>query len=139
MPLKLHQDELPTINLTSMIDILFLLIIFFMVGTNFGLPEGHLLIDLPKIGASSSTVSTIEKAIVEFQADGSIFLDGKRMNANQLTQQLASLHRQKSGLAVSVRGDGGASFGTSVQVTNAIRSAGIKSFDFAVSQGTGVR
>ncbi|MFM7976716.1 MAG: ExbD/TolR family protein, partial [Pirellula sp.] len=36
MPLKTSQDEeLPSINLTSMIDVLFLLIIFFMVGSRF--------------------------------------------------------------------------------------------------------
>ena len=35
MPLKTHIDEPPTLNLTAMIDILFLLIIFFMVSTQF--------------------------------------------------------------------------------------------------------
>ena len=35
MPLKTHQEQLPELNLTSMIDIVFLLIIFFMVGTKF--------------------------------------------------------------------------------------------------------
>ena len=35
MPLKTHTDELPSMNLTSMLDVLFLLIIFFMAGTKF--------------------------------------------------------------------------------------------------------
>ena len=35
MPLKTHQDELPTLNLTPMIDVVFLLIIFFLVGSQF--------------------------------------------------------------------------------------------------------
>ena len=35
MPLKLQHDEMPALNLTSMIDMLFLLIIFFMVATKF--------------------------------------------------------------------------------------------------------
>ena len=35
MPLKLQHDEMPALNLTSMIDVLFLLIIFFMVATKF--------------------------------------------------------------------------------------------------------
>ncbi|MGB6042532.1 MAG: biopolymer transporter ExbD, partial [Pirellulales bacterium] len=33
MPIKTHIDEQPSLNLTPMIDIVFLLIIFFMVGT----------------------------------------------------------------------------------------------------------
>ena len=35
MPLKIHIDEQPSLNMTPMIDIVFLLIIFFMVGTKF--------------------------------------------------------------------------------------------------------
>ena len=35
MPLKMHEDEMPSINLTPMVDIVFQLIIFFMVGTKF--------------------------------------------------------------------------------------------------------
>ena len=35
MPLRTHQDEAPAINLTPMIDIVFNLIIFFMVGARF--------------------------------------------------------------------------------------------------------
>jgi len=35
MPLKTQQDEQPTLNLTPMIDVVFLLIIFFMVATKF--------------------------------------------------------------------------------------------------------
>ena len=35
MPIKINQDEKPAINLTPMVDIVFLLVIFFMVGTKF--------------------------------------------------------------------------------------------------------
>ena len=38
MPLKTHQDDMPSINLTPMIDIVFQLIIFFMVGSRFTPP-----------------------------------------------------------------------------------------------------
>ena len=35
MPLKTHMDEQPSLNLTPMIDIIFLIVIFFLVGTQF--------------------------------------------------------------------------------------------------------
>ncbi len=47
MPLKTHQDEQPTLNLTPMIDIVFLLIIFFMVGTKFAEWENKLALKVP--------------------------------------------------------------------------------------------
>ena len=41
MPLKIQRDDQTSINLTPMIDIVFLLIIFFMVSTRFGKPQNE--------------------------------------------------------------------------------------------------
>ena len=49
MPLKTETVEEPTLNLTPMIDIVFLLIIFFMVGTQFAQMENQYDIQLPTI------------------------------------------------------------------------------------------
>src|SRR5690242_20795133 len=50
MPLKIQQhDEMPTLNLTSMIDVLFLLIIFFMVATKFDEMERNIEVDVPQV------------------------------------------------------------------------------------------
>ncbi|MFN9913481.1 MAG: ExbD/TolR family protein, partial [Pirellulaceae bacterium] len=54
MPLKLHQEETPTINLTSMIDVVFLLLIFFMVGTRFRDSESNIAIDLPRVSPTGA-------------------------------------------------------------------------------------
>ncbi len=50
MPLKAYQEQLPELNLTSMIDIVFLLIIFFMVGTKFAEMERNVKLDVPRVG-----------------------------------------------------------------------------------------
>ena len=49
MPLKTHLDEQPTLNLTPMIDIVFLLIIFFMVGTKFTELERKIALQVPEV------------------------------------------------------------------------------------------
>jgi len=49
MPLKTHQDELPELNLTPMIDVVFLLIIFFMVGTKFADMERNVELKVPRV------------------------------------------------------------------------------------------
>ena len=53
MPLKLQHDEMPTMNLTSMIDVLFLLIIFFMVATKFDEMERNIEIDVPQVAQAA--------------------------------------------------------------------------------------
>ncbi len=51
MPLKTSSlEELPSLNLTSMIDVVFLLIIFFMVGTQFTSSERQINLQLANVG-----------------------------------------------------------------------------------------
>ncbi|MDP7134402.1 MAG: biopolymer transporter ExbD, partial [Planctomycetota bacterium] len=47
-PPRVENDE---IEMSSMIDIVFQLLIFFMVGTNFSVPEKKMVTDLPRSGA----------------------------------------------------------------------------------------
>jgi biopolymer transport protein ExbD len=49
MPLKIQHDETPALNLTSMIDVLFLLIIFFMVATKFDELERNIQVAVPQV------------------------------------------------------------------------------------------
>ncbi len=95
MPLKLHQDEAPSINLTSMIDILFLLIIFFMVGTNFGMPEGHLTLDLPKVSSNVAPTAKTDRVVVEVKANGEVFFDMQPMQLGQLTNRMRQMKQQR--------------------------------------------
>src|SRR2546425_1069130 len=53
MPLKTHQDDMPAINLTPMIDIVFNLIIFFMVSTRFTEIERKVDLSVPQVGGAS--------------------------------------------------------------------------------------
>ena len=53
MPLKTHQDEMPAINLTPMIDIVFNLIIFFMVSTRFTEIERKVDLSVPEVGGTA--------------------------------------------------------------------------------------
>src|SRR5690606_15367471 len=50
MPLKTHQDDMPAVNLTPMIDIVFQLIIFFMVGARFTELEKKVDLSVPEVG-----------------------------------------------------------------------------------------
>ena len=76
MPLKLNQEESPTINLTSMIDILFLLIIFFMVGTKFTESESNIQINLPKVAPNGAMLPSPSSKTVYLTTDGAIRIDG---------------------------------------------------------------
>ena len=52
MPLKTLVDDAPTLNLTPMIDVVFLLIIFFMVGTKFTELERTIALQVPQVSSA---------------------------------------------------------------------------------------
>ena len=57
MPLKTQQDEHPTLNMTPMIDVVFLLLIFFMVATSFAKIERDIELELPEVAAAAALTS----------------------------------------------------------------------------------
>lgn len=77
----------PDFNMSSMTDIIFLLLIFFMLTSNFVTPTG-LPVSLP-----SSKVSNIvmEKVNITITKDIQYFLNGKQIDESQLESQLAAL------------------------------------------------
>ena len=77
----------PDFNMSSMTDIIFLLLIFFMLTSNFVTPTG-LPVSLP-----SSKVSNIvmEKVNITVTKDLQYFLNGKQIDESQLESQLAAL------------------------------------------------
>ena len=76
MPLKLQHDEMPTLNLTSMIDVLFLLVIFFMVATKFDEMDRNIQIDVPKVAQAGESTPPLQPLVVSVAADGHLELDG---------------------------------------------------------------
>ena len=78
MPLKIEREDQNAINLTPMIDIVFLLIIFFMVSTKFSElneVERDLAINVPAVSDATALTAAPNKRLVEVSKDGSIKLD----------------------------------------------------------------
>jgi biopolymer transport protein ExbD len=132
MPLKTYQDELPTINLTPMLDIVFNLIIFFVVGTKFVGAESKLPVKVPEVADAGKLSAAMEKHVVNVYRDGQISLDDKFLTAVQLRQELAAARVQCAGLSVIVRGDGEGAFQNVATVLNVCRQAGISDMGISV-------
>ena len=131
MPLKAFQDEPPALNLTPMIDVLFLLIIFFMVGARFTAEDRKLELDLPAVGSSMALTAAPQMRTVNVLRDGQVELNGQPVTLAQLTQTLAEGRAQYPQLSVAVRGDAQGPFQYVAAVIAACREAGVR--DLAIS------
>ena len=132
MPLKTHVDEQPTLNLTPMIDVVFLLIIFFMVGTKFTELERKIGLQVPEVSDRGALTAAPERKVVQVYRDGTITLDQATVSLDELTQRLASAQRQYNDLGVLIRGDAQGTFQRVAEVLNACKQAGIGELGISV-------
>ena len=133
MPLKTHRDEAPTLNLTSMVDVLFCLILFFMAASKFTELERKIGLQVPEVSDRGALTDAPERKTVNIYRDGVIEMDRQVMaNLQMLTEQLAEARRQYPDVGVLVRGDGEGRFQRVAEVLNACKQAGISELGISV-------
>jgi len=137
MPLKTQHDEQPQINLTSMIDVVFLLIVFFMVATKFTELERDIELQLPEVAQASTLTAKPDARQVVVLASGQITLDGEEVQPQQLTRQLAAAREEYAALAVVIRGDGSCEYRHIAQALAACKEARITQLNVSVRLAAG--
>ena len=135
MPLKVQKDIESSINLTPLIDIVFLLIIFFMVGTRFtelNEVEKNIPLQVPTVSNATALTSAPRKRVINILSDGQILLDGQELSIGQLQDELNNARQQYKKLGVIVRGDENAKHGRIVEVMATCRQANISDLNVSV-------
>jgi biopolymer transport protein ExbD len=132
MPLKTQHDDAPALNLTSMIDVLFLLIIFFMVATKFDELERNIDVAVPEVAHAGDASSPPKPRLVVVQSDGRVELDGTAVTLDELTAQLASLRTTLGEPPVVIRGDAQCAFQHVAAALAACRQAGVSELGITV-------
>src|SRR4030095_4610016 len=136
MPLKTHQDELPALNLTPMIDVIFNLIIFFMVCTSFDDVERKVDLAVPQVRDGKTLSDVPAKRAINVFRDGRITLDDQPVTLPQLTARLADEQQQYRQLGVTVRGDADGAFQNVAAVLTDCRQGGIAEMGISFRVGT---
>lgn len=131
MARRRRSREEPTINLTPMIDVVFLLVIFFMVGSHFGEAENRIDVSVPGVGELRSIARAPDEWLVEVGSDGRLTLDQQSVTVDQLAAQLRDAYQQYPQIRVAVRGDAEASFQQVAEVLQVIRGTGVQQMGIA--------
>jgi biopolymer transport protein ExbD len=131
MPLKLQHDDMPTLNLTSMIDVLFLLIIFFMVATKFDELERNIDVAVPEVSNAQDSTPP-QPLVVTVFADGRIELDGLPITIDELTARLSAVLSALREPTVVIRGDAQCAFQHVAAALAACRQAGVSELGITV-------
>jgi biopolymer transport protein ExbD len=137
MPLKVQQDEQPQLNLTPMIDVLFLLIIFFMVATKFGDLERDIELQVPEVADAPDATPPPRPLVVNVMADGQVDFDGQPVTLSELTARLADARRRLGDPAVVIRGDAQCAFQDVASALSACRAANVSELGITVRIAAG--
>jgi biopolymer transport protein ExbD len=123
-----------TVDLTPLIDCVFMLLIFFMVTTVFIHARG-LDVDLPR--ASQATEQQEKKDInIIIERDGRIEIGGVEVLAGELRARIERAMAENRNDNVIIQGDRGAAQSRVVEVVDAAKGAGVKGIAFAKLQGS---
>lgn len=110
------------IDLTAMVDVVFLLIIFFMVSTTFISLESGLPVDLPQAQTAEATPSDLPTVTVT--PDERVFVGGTQVEPDALAGILQQLITETAQTTVVLRADATVPHGFVVQVMDLIKQSG---------------
>jgi len=112
----------PAINLTSLIDVMFLLVIFLTVSTTF---RDQLGIDVSLPQAESAELTPmLEEAAIVVTAEGEYYFAGRPVDETSLRAALEGWAAREDAPSLVLRADDGASFGSVIRVLDIAREVG---------------
>ena len=136
MNLRRARHEDPEVSLTSLIDVVLLLLIFFMVSTTFE-REAQLRIELPK--ASSEPIDAPDdKLEITIDVTGNYFLNGKQVTNtrfNTLKRAIQQTIGNKTDLPVIIRADANTPHQAVISALDAARQLGLLQISLATTPG----
>ena len=124
-----RQRHPPTIDLTPLIDIVFLLLIFFLITTTFVKErKPSIPIEVPE-AQSAESLPQDQHVTVHIGRDGRIFVDDEeKADAASLAAVFAALKARNPAATVLIRADAESQHGVVVRVMDTARRAGLKKF-----------
>ncbi|MBL8885753.1 MAG: biopolymer transporter ExbD [Phycisphaerales bacterium] len=114
----LHIDFVP------MVDVLFNLLIFFLIATSMVQAEREMRIALPKAASSGPITASLRDLVINVNAEGRAFVGGKEVDDATLSQMLKTALMTNPDQKVSVRGDRAATYASVAHVLDVCKGAG---------------
>lgn len=139
MVVKIDKGSaLAGLSLTPMIDIVFLLLIFFLVATRFAKEERELDILLPNASAAQPLTSKPREIVVNIDRQGRYFVTGEYIDLKQLEEVLEMARVNNPGRAsVIIRAHRDVRWNVVAAAANSCSKAKIRDVKFTTNDGNG--
>ena len=129
------QSLPPQLMLSPMIDMIFLLLVFFIGSTMYMSEIKTIPIRLP-VAQNSETVSKSNFAVT-VKKDGVLYLEDNKIEMKQLVANAAAESKRDAAFSVIIRADGEANYKTVIKLMDELKGAGVTRFGLATDLGDG--
>ncbi len=130
-PLWTDEGEDYAIPLTSLVDVVFLLLIFFLLATTFMREERDIKVRLPEAEKGTESGEPFTQIIINVRGDGTLVILGRIVSQQALSERLKEAVRANPYVPVVIRGDRVTPHGEVVKVLDLCRVCGVRSVGIA--------
>jgi len=127
-----NREEDLEINMTPMLDIVFIMLIFFIVTAVFVKEAG---VDINKPEAVNAEAQKRVSILIAITADNKIWLNRKEVDIKSVRSIVEKLHSENPKGTVSVQADETAKAGVTLEVMKAVRAAGVPQVAISAEKG----
>ncbi len=133
MKIRVHEDEDVHFELTSMMDVVFLLIAFFMTVTSFASAE-MVKVEMPIAPEAKVPEDSRDRQYVSIDKDGNFFLGSKPSDADEIEQAIAALAQNPDFKGVYLRADAETPYRYTSEIMKRCAKVGVFNIIFGVEQ-----
>lgn len=125
------------IPMTSLIDMVFLLLIFFLVATNFTRREYDHAVTLPESEAGVKAINVPDRLIINIRDNSNLIVNGRVTTETELRSMVADFATVHPDRPAVIRADGRVEYQAVMRVFGLCRGGGIKNVDLPVMEPKG--
>ena len=122
------------LEMTSLMDVMFLVLVFFIYCIFDMAVHKGLKVDLPNAAGADEKG---ERIVVTIKADDTMQLNGMPMSREEVVSRVRELNKVKMNLPVLISGDRRSSLGVGIELLSALKAAGVEKASFQVSGDRG--
>ena len=126
-----RRAKAPTLALTSMLDVIFLLLCFFVTASVFSQWESEISISLPSASSAETPGRLPGEVILNVARDGSVTVNARKLTLDDLGGRLRKVAEFYPGQPAVIRADRETSYDSLVKVIDTCRNAGVWNFSLA--------
>jgi len=130
---KRAQPQLLGFQIAPMVDILLVLLVFFIVTWNFAITENELDVKIPSASAAKEQQPVANQTVVNVRKNGTVVWNRKELTLDELRNKLKQLAELYPDYAIIVRGDEQLSYKDLMAVMDVCRQANIWNVAFATA------